>query len=595
MLQPLAVAMTRDTLGDPPSLDERFRSAYGVLLDLARCVRRSGGRLVVAADAFVARRGGLLSPITEASSDPDDVSADLARLRAESEPGDERFGTAGPWDAAWTCLISTGEPERASLSVIIPVCNQLAYTVQCLESLRAGSVRDFEIVVFDNGSTDGTAEYLRSRGDVRVIRSDQNLGFAPAVNAALAAASGRLLLVLNNDVVVPKRMIERLLEVATTHPECGMLGAVSSWSAPSQLVPAGYRDLRDLDPFADARWERYGPQVRPEAILLGFCLLIRREVLDTIGVFDEGFEIGNFEDGDLSVRATLAGFRLGVADGVYLHHYGSMTFRGENLDYQGLTTRNHARFLAKWGGSERGSGGSAGAIEAATTGAQKPETTPAHRRPLERQDLLPEPPGREPEPPGRDAELAGAAVGSAQAAGPTVDPEPKRATDWIPLDAGLGNGDATVEAPRSVPATGRREEVFDLASVPAGDLYLLADHELGKGNYENAAELFRWAIERMPEMVLAHMGLGIALARAGSANEAIDALERCIELQPDLSEAHNNLGIAYHLAGRDADARAALRRAVELDPENADARANLDEVEARAGRPSRLGAFAGGS
>jgi hypothetical protein len=367
-----------------------------------------------------------------------------------------------------------------------------------------------------------------------------------------------------------------------------MLGAVSSWSAPSQLVPAGYRDLRDLDRFADARWERYGPEVRPEAILLGFCLLIRREVLDTIGVFDEGFEIGNFEDGDLSMRATLAGFRLGVADGVYLHHYGSMTFRGENLDYQGLTTRNHARFLAKWGGDNRGGEDRARAIEAADGEARESGPAPA-RRPVDGlRDGRPEPEGREPETPGVAADAPPAARVRAAA-------EPRPATDWIPLDAGLGNGDPSVRVPDGAAERGSSQNAFDVASVPAGDLYLLADHELGKANYKNAAELFRWAIERMPDMVLAHMGLGIALARAGNVKEAIDALERCVELQPDLSEAHNNLGIAYHLAGRDDDARAALRRAVELDPENADARANLDEVETRAGRPNPLGAFTRGA
>jgi Tfp pilus assembly protein PilF len=181
-------------------------------------------------------------------------------------------------------------------------------------------------------------------------------------------------------------------------------------------------------------------------------------------------------------------------------------------------------------------------------------------------------------------------------AGPSRTPsDPSRAAEWIPLDAGLAGGDTSSDTAEKPGATEACEEPIDLASVPAGDLYLLADHELRRDHHENAAELFRWAIERMPEMVLAHMGLGIALVRMGNPAEAIEALERCVELQPDLSEAHNNLGIAYHLAGQSDDARRALQRAIDLDPGNAEARANLDEVDTRVEPPNPLGAFTAGS
>jgi GT2 family glycosyltransferase len=84
--------------------------------------------------------------------------------------------------------------------------------------------------------------------------------------------------------------------------------------------------------------------------LVGFCLLARADLFRSIGLFDEGYSIGNFEDDDLSMRAVLGGWRLRIARDVFVHHFGSRTFIGNKIDYREAMERNKAYFVEKWRG-----------------------------------------------------------------------------------------------------------------------------------------------------------------------------------------------------------------------------------------------------
>ena len=87
--------------------------------------------------------------------------------------------------------------------------------------------------------------------------------------------------------------------------------------------------------------------------LVGFCLMIKREVIDAIGLLDERFGIGCFEDDDYCVRAMAAGYRAVIADDAFVHHYGSRTFLGAGIDGGALMRENQQRFVEKWSGNGR--------------------------------------------------------------------------------------------------------------------------------------------------------------------------------------------------------------------------------------------------
>jgi GT2 family glycosyltransferase/Flp pilus assembly protein TadD len=247
-------------------------------------------------------------------------------------------------------------------SIIILCCNELEYTRLCLDSVLAHTRPPYELILVDNGSSDGTAPYLdelRSRSGplrVEVIHNAANLGFPKGSNQGLAKAKGRYLVLLNNDTLVTEQWLEGLIGWAVQGNPCvGLVGPTSNYCPPPQQVPVGYADRPGLDAFAAQRRRAYAGKALEVERLTGFCLLLRREVLEAIGGFDEGFGAGFFDDDDLCVRAREAGFRLLVAQNVYIHHFGSRTFQGLGIDCRQQLERNFERFQAKWG-RERSAG-----------------------------------------------------------------------------------------------------------------------------------------------------------------------------------------------------------------------------------------------
>jgi GT2 family glycosyltransferase/tetratricopeptide (TPR) repeat protein len=270
------------------------------------------------------------------------------RLLARAAPG------VVPQEAWFTDCPPAGD-ELATL--IILCCNQLEYTRQCMESVLRHTHTPFELVLVDNGSDDGTGAYLdeiKARlgaARVVVIRNETNQGFAVGCNQALAKARGQYLVLLNNDTIVTDRWLEGLVALSLHDwPRTGLVGPVTSYARPPQEIPVDYQSPEQLDAFAAQRKRRFAGQALAVERLTGFCLLIRRDVLEAIGGrLDEQFGVGFFEDDDLCVRALEAGFHLAVALDVFIHHYGSRTFRGLGIDSRRQLTENLERFKAKWG------------------------------------------------------------------------------------------------------------------------------------------------------------------------------------------------------------------------------------------------------
>jgi GT2 family glycosyltransferase/predicted Zn-dependent protease len=241
-------------------------------------------------------------------------------------------------------------------SVVILCCNELEYTRLCLESVLRHTRPPYELILVDNGSTDGTPVYLvevRARPGperVAVIRNESNRGFPAGCNQGLAAARGRYLVLLNNDTVVTEGWLDGLVAwVVRDWPHVGLVGAVTNYTAAPQQVEAGYADLGGLEEFAARRRAAFAGQALRYPRLTGFCLLARREVLEQVGTFDERFGLGYFDDDDLSLRVREAGYQLVIALDVFVHHFGSRTFAALGVDPHKQLLANFQQFKAKWG------------------------------------------------------------------------------------------------------------------------------------------------------------------------------------------------------------------------------------------------------
>lgn len=238
-------------------------------------------------------------------------------------------------------------------SIIVLVLNQRAHTEKCLASIAAHTPSAHEVIIVDNGSTDGTPEFLSAwqaqHANCTVIRNESNRGFAGGNNQGLAVARGKYLLLLNNDTVVTAGWLEAMLAVHARHPETGLVGPVSNRvSGPQFIREATYQQLSELPEFAARHVQANAGQSFEVLRAVGFCLLATREVITKIGGLDETFGSGNFEDDDFCLRAQFAGFRIRIARDSFVHHTGSQTFAGEKIDYRLSMRRNWELFRTKW-------------------------------------------------------------------------------------------------------------------------------------------------------------------------------------------------------------------------------------------------------
>lgn len=244
-------------------------------------------------------------------------------------------------------------PTTGIVSIVILTLNQLDVTQQCVASLQRHTPEPHEVVFVDNGSTDGTVEWLRAEvarhPAYRLVENTNNEGFARGCNQGIAATSGEFVLLLNNDVVLTPHWLKGLLECIERTPQAGIVGPMTNQISGRQRVerPA-YEHLEQLSAFAESWRERHRHQRTFAPRVVGFCMLFKRELVREIGRLDESFGTGNFEDDDLCLRAELAGHRNLIAGDVFIHHHGSRSFVGNGIDPRAAMSRNRARFTAKW-------------------------------------------------------------------------------------------------------------------------------------------------------------------------------------------------------------------------------------------------------
>jgi cephalosporin hydroxylase/GT2 family glycosyltransferase len=285
------------------------------------------------------------------------VDAECEKLLVTFNPSGYLLRTAGL--PAVTAGGAADDPPRRSshalASIIVPCFNQVEFTRRCVAALARHTHRPWELVVVDNGSTDGTAAYLEEARAglsvrVEVIANPENRGFPAACNQGLRAARGDYLVLLNNDAVVTDGWLDQLVALAESDPRVGLTGPMSNYAPPPQLVEdVPYRDLDGMYDFA-ARWRaEHRGQWFTAGKLSGFCLLMKRRVLEAVGGLDERFGLGLFDDDDLALRARRAGYSLAVARDLFVHHFGSRTFRGAGIDAEALLRENEGRIAAKWG------------------------------------------------------------------------------------------------------------------------------------------------------------------------------------------------------------------------------------------------------
>jgi GT2 family glycosyltransferase len=310
---------------------DAFETVHGALADFALRVQRDAQRAVVrvAAGELCA-----LAPAVEDSA----FRVRYGRALSEAEPS----------------LTDLPAPRfRGIASIVMLSWNASQFTRIAVDSIRAVTRYPYEIVIVDNGSDEAThavLEGLEADGDdVRIVYNGRNLGFGGGMNVGMRHARGDVVVLLNNDVVVTQGWLEDLVGAMEVRRTVGCTAPRSNHVASSQIVSAEYGDIEAMRGFAAERRRKFRGQGYAMDRVVGFCLCLDRRVINDVGGFDPAYGIGNYEDDDLSLRMRAAGWGIFVCDDVFIHHYGSVSFKANSVDYRNLMETNWTTFQRKWG------------------------------------------------------------------------------------------------------------------------------------------------------------------------------------------------------------------------------------------------------
>jgi GT2 family glycosyltransferase/glycosyltransferase involved in cell wall biosynthesis len=316
----------------------------------------SGGKPVVSVPLKeVEVHGGIIACASGVDGFERAIAAALADRDPQRAAARRELAARNQWSDRF---VRTDRLVRAlcpEVSIIIVTYNNSDLTRLCVESILADTTHpSYEIIIVDNNSSDATPDELRAlealHPNIRIILNGENRGFAAANNQGLGIARGDVLILLNNDVVVPRAWLRGLLR-CLADPAVGLVGPVTNSAGNEARIPVGYADLGDMNDFARAHMSSHRGVAFDIAVLAMFCLAMRRDAFARIGLLDEGYAIGMFEDDDYANRARAAGYRVVCTEESFVHHAGQAAFRKliESGEYQAVWDRNQAYYESKWG------------------------------------------------------------------------------------------------------------------------------------------------------------------------------------------------------------------------------------------------------
>lgn len=223
-------------------------------------------------------------------------------------------------------IVSQGGKAICKVSVVLLAYNNLSYTRDCVDSILANTDDvEYELILVDNGSTDGTKEYFDSIPNVKVIHLKYNVHLVKGFNIGLMAAEGKYCAAVCNDFIFTPNWLKNLIICIESDPKIGFVSPGATYISNMQQISIPFINKEDFlekakvynvsDP---SKWEE-------RVVLLPNVLCCPTALLDKIGYYDTRFFRGEFLDDDISFRIRRAGYKLVYCADTVTHHYGSLT------------------------------------------------------------------------------------------------------------------------------------------------------------------------------------------------------------------------------------------------------------------------------
>lgn len=238
------------------------------------------------------------------------------------------------------------EPKGVNPTAGIVVCahNVLNVTKECVTSIAQHTKLAHSIHFIDNGSNDGTFEYMRGVNGKNPFKFQNNVGIAQAKNMGakeiLAMPHYKYICFLDNDTKVSDGWLEKMIKIMDSNPKIGMVGPLSNAVEGSQNI---YSNNDSQKPI-----EQREPDHFVTDWISGFCMVISLDALKRVGLFDESLGQYGYEDRDLCERMKKAGFEIAVANRVFVDHKGKITLIENRIDWQKLMQDSATKYAKKW-------------------------------------------------------------------------------------------------------------------------------------------------------------------------------------------------------------------------------------------------------
>lgn len=229
--------------------------------------------------------------------------------------------------------------------IILPVCDQFGYTKDCIESIIAKTKTPYRLIIINNGKDERTKSYLKdlksgSHCEVEIVENEENIGWVRAINKGIGISNTPYLCFQNDDTVVTDNWLGKMLAIFEKDGRIGIINPAWEGKPPGEDIDLFAAHLgKDKGKYIETDWAR------------GFCVLVKREVIERIGGLDDIFSPAYFDDVDFSVRAIEAGYLCVRALDTYVHHYRNKTFfevlKGPR--WNELHEKNKLMYYKKWG------------------------------------------------------------------------------------------------------------------------------------------------------------------------------------------------------------------------------------------------------
>jgi GT2 family glycosyltransferase/glycosyltransferase involved in cell wall biosynthesis/uncharacterized protein YeeX (DUF496 family) len=278
------------------------------------------------------------------------VSSDETRIDSR-----KKWASCHDWSSRGKELENAMLGALPLVSIIVLTYNNLVFTKACLESITNYTYYpNYEVIIVDNGSEDGSRDYIRNvvkdKPNWRLIANERNLGFAAGNNVGIISAKGDFIVLLNNDTYVSPGWLKNLIRPFAVNPRLALAGPVTNNIGNEAKIDIAYNNMAEMIERSRNYTIANVRKILFVSNVAFFCVAIPRHIIDEIGLLDERFGIGFFDDDDYSRRVKEAGYEIAIVEDSFVHHHLSASFDQLQAERrQQLFEENKKLFEAKWG------------------------------------------------------------------------------------------------------------------------------------------------------------------------------------------------------------------------------------------------------